>query len=211
MTESRLRDEASSREVTDRILIHEGKVWDVVSETFTYGDESLTREFIDHTGAVAVLAVDDDDRVLLIRQYRHPVGLIDWEIPAGLLDEPGESTLDAAKRELAEEADLRADEWSVLVDYATTPGSTTETIRIFLARGVSATDEPFAREGEEADIETRWVPLDEAVEAVMRGDLHNGTTIVALFTAAKLRANGKTSGRDANEPFPLRPSGPGGS
>src|SRR5699024_5294316 len=109
-----------------------------------------------------ILALDDEDRVLLIRQYRHPVRRRDWEIPAGLLDVAGEHPLATARRELAEEADLAATQWSVLAEFATSPGGSNELIRVYLARGLTEL-EPFARTEEEADIERRWVGLDAAV------------------------------------------------
>lgn len=195
-------------EIVDRTTLHRGYVWNVVSERFLLGDQVVTREFVDHTGAVAVLALDDDDRALFIKQYRHPVRTRDWELPAGLLDHPGEDPLEAAKRELAEEADLEADRWWVLQDFFTTPGGNNESIRIYVARGVRPTAEPFAREHEEAEIEPRWVSLDEAFLAVRDGRIHNPSTVIAIYAACASRGAGWADLLPADAPWSTRPSGP---
>jgi ADP-ribose pyrophosphatase len=126
--------------VTENELVYAGAVWDIRRETFDYGDGELRRDYMDHTGAVAVVAIDEHDRMLMLRQYRHPVRMREWELPAGLLDVAAEPALTCAQRELAEEADLVANDWQVLVDYSTTPGGSNEIIRVYLARGLSATD-----------------------------------------------------------------------
>lgn len=203
-----LVDEAASVEVVSHEQLHRGYVWNVVRERFAFDGETITREFVDHTGAVAVLALDDDDRVMCIRQYRHPVGLREWELPAGLLDQRGEDALDAAKRELAEETDLVARDWWVLQDLLTSPGGSSEAIRVYLARGISAAPQTFAREHEEADIEPRWVSLDEAFEAVRGGLVHNATTIIAIYAAHAARADGWRGLRPADSPWPTRPAWP---
>ncbi|MDP3208495.1 MAG: NUDIX hydrolase, partial [Rhodoglobus sp.] len=168
-----LRDELVTTAVSASERVFEGRVWDVRRETFDLDGSAITRDFVDHTGAVAVLAMDERGRVLLIKQYRHPVRARDWELPAGLLDLDGESPLAAAQRELAEEADLVAEHWQVLSEFMTSPGGSNEVVRVYLARGVAATPEAFARTEEEAGIELRWVPHDQAVDAVLRRDLQN--------------------------------------
>ncbi|MGI6879661.1 NUDIX domain-containing protein [Microbacterium sp. gxy059] len=185
-----LRDEPFDVEVSSSELVYRGYVWDVREDRFAYGDEELVRHYVDHTGAVAIVAMDDDGRILLIQQYRHPIRSRDWEIPAGLLDVEGEDPRDAARRELAEEADLEAEHWADLGTFALTPGGSTETIRIFLATGLSATPEAFAREGEEADIRLAWVPLDEAVHAVTEGRVHNAAMVLGIMLAAERRRAG---------------------
>lgn len=187
-----VRDTEREVPVHDRHTVFDGAIWSVQRETFTLEDEQLTREFVEHPGAVAVVALDEKDRVCLIRQYRHPVRSELWEIPAGLLDVPGESLADAARRELAEEADLFAAEWSVLMDHYPTPGSSSESIRIFLARGLQEipAEQRHAREAEEAHMIRRWVPLDEAVATALNGGLHNANTLIGVM-AAQLRS-GKT-------------------
>src|SRR5690606_7411271 len=150
-----------------------------------YGDDEIVREFVAHTGAVAVVALDDDGRMLLIQQYRHPIRHRDWELPAGLLDVEGENRLDAAKREPAAEADLVARDWRPLVSSWTTPGGNDEMIHIYLATGVEAAPETFSREHEEADMRLEWVPLPEVVEGVLEGRLHNGILSIGALAAAR--------------------------
>lgn len=185
-------------------LLTRGHVWDVRRDRFAYGDAELVRDYVDHTGAVAVLALDDRERVLLIRQYRHAIAQHDWEIPAGLMDVSGESPLTGAQRELVEEADLRAERWDLLLDVCTTPGGSSEAIRIYLARDLSSVEHDYVREGEEADIVTRWVPLDDAVDAVLAGDVQNAVTSNAVLAAAASRSRGWATLRDTGEPWRTR-------
>lgn len=201
MTEPLPQDEPFEPVVADRAVLHRGRVWDVTRETFDYNGDALVREVIEHPGAVAVLPLDAEDRVLLIQQYRHPVRQRLWEIPAGLLDVPGEPPLAAAQRELAEEADLVATEWQVLADFFNSPGGSNEGIRVFLARGLSATAEPFPRTEEEADMARRWVPLDAVVEAVLQGRLQSPTAAIGALAAAAARARGWAGLRDADSPW----------
>ncbi len=160
-----------------------GRVWDINRDTVAFHGGEFTREFMAHSGAVAVLAIGDDDRVLLINQYRQPIGQRDWEIPAGLLDVPGEPPLAAAQRELAEETDFVAAHWSEPLSFFSSPGGSNEQIHLFEARGLSAAPSPHERTDEEAEIVTRWVTLEEAVEAVLAGRLSNAILIVAVLTA----------------------------
>ena len=132
-----LHDEPVDAEILESDLVYSGRVWDVRSDTVRYGDGEIVRQYVDHPGAAAIVAVDQQDRVLLIQQYRHPIRHRDWEIPAGLLDIAGESPLETAKRELVEEADLTAADWEPLVSIFTTPGGNDEVVHLFLARGLS--------------------------------------------------------------------------
>lgn len=202
------RDIPESHEIIESSTPYRGWVWNLRSETLRYGDNNIQREFVDHTGAVQIIALDDDDRVLFIRQYRHPVRSRTWEIPGGLLDAPGESALEAAQRELAEEADYVATDWSVLVDFWTTPGGSSESIRVYLARGITPSAEIFEREHEEADIEIAWVPLDEAVAAILRGDLHNPSVCVGILAANESRRQNWQTLRDGDAEWPTRPEFP---
>lgn len=200
-----LADDAFSPTVTASETVYTGRVWNVKRETFRYNGDDISRDYVDHTGAVAVLALDDDGRVLLIKQYRHPVRHRDWEIPAGLLDVTGEPPLAAAKRELAEEADLEADEWNVLADFYTSPGGSDEAIRVYLARSVRPTAETFDRSDEEADIEVRWVPLDEVVDAVLARRVQNPSLIVGILAARVARESGWAQLGSSSEPWPGNP------
>ena len=182
LSQGPIRDLRDPAPVTSSERVYAGRVWDVRRDEFLLGGGSIVREYVDHPGAVAVLAIDDQDRVLLINQYRHPIGLRDWELPAGLLDVEGEPPLDTARRELAEEADLMAEHWSELITFHTSPGGSNETLRIFEARGLLPT-EAFARDQEEAEIVTRWVTLDEAADAVLEGRLTNSILIIAVLAA----------------------------
>lgn len=187
-----LRDEPHLDPVLHREVSHRGMIWDVVRETFDHGGEVLTREFVEHSGAVAVVCLDEDERVLLLRQYRHPARVREWELPAGLLDVPGEAPLSAAQRELAEEADLRAEGWEQLATHRSSPGFTDEMLTIYLATGLSAVpeDERHERTAEERDMELRWVPLAEAVDAVLAQRISNATTMIGVLTAAARLARG---------------------
>jgi 8-oxo-dGTP pyrophosphatase MutT (NUDIX family) len=176
-------DEPSTPPVTSSAVVFEGAVWDVRRETFDYGGHPVTREFVDHTGAVAVLAIDEGGRVLLIQQYRHPIRLRDWELPAGLLDIENEEPLVAAKRELEEEADLVAAEWTELVDFYSSPGGSNELIRVYRATGLTEASQAYDRVEEEADIVKRWVSLDEVVAGVLGGRLKNSILAIAVLAA----------------------------
>lgn len=183
-------DEAVAYEIADRQVVGQGRFLTLVDEVLDFNGVELHREFVEHPGAVGVIALDDEDRVLTIRQYRHPIRTRAWEAPAGLLDVAEEPLLAAAQRELAEEADLVASEWSVLLDLTTSPGMSNERVRVFLARGLSATPSAFAREDEEAEIELRWVPLDGVVRAALDGRIGNAILASGAMAAAILRDHG---------------------
>jgi 8-oxo-dGDP phosphatase len=203
-------DAPSPRRLLSSRKVYEGRIWDVVSDSFQLseqGDE-LVRDYIDHPGAVAVLPMNDAGEVLLMKQYRHPVGMDLWEIPAGLLDIEGEDFVVGAARELAEEADLLAGTWNVLADFFNSPGSSSEAIRIYLARDLSDVPhhELHVRTDEEAEIELHWTPLEDAVAAVLEGRLHNPSAVVGILAAAAARAAGFENLRPANTPWPAHPS-----
>jgi len=188
----------TGREVASHRTIHAGRVFDLVGDEVRLhpDDEApVVREYLDHPGAVAIVALRDGEageEVLLIRQYRHPVRALLWEIPAGLLDVDGEDYRAAAERELYEEADLRAARWDVLVDYFTSPGGSDESLRVYLARDVTDVDgdDRHEREDEERDMATVWVPLDDAVTAVHGGRIHNPSAVVGILATASARAHG---------------------
>ena len=167
----------------------------------------LERDVVEHPGAVHVLAFDDEERILLIRQYRHPVGRHLLELPAGLLDVDGEPASSTGARELAEEAGFAATEWHHLVDILPTPGGSDEATRVLIARGLRPTTAAgFTAIGEEADLTLSWHSLDDAVELVLGGELTNGTAAVAILAAAALRARGWSGLRPAARPWPDRPA-----
>jgi ADP-ribose pyrophosphatase len=170
------------------------------------GDVAV-REVIEHLGAVAVVALDEAGQVTLIRQYRHAVGEYLLELPAGLLDVPGESAPDTARRELFEEASLRAGTWHTLLDLRPSPGMSDEAVRVFLARDL--TDVPAAERHvgryEEVDLGPHRVPLDDAVAAALAGRIENGVAVAGLLAAAHARAAGWAPLRPADAPWPARP------
>lgn len=189
-----------------------GAVLTVRSDVLAMPDgRDAQRDFVVHPGAVAVVALRGEpgaEEVLLVRQYRHPVGQLLWELPAGLLDKPGEPASETAVRELAEEAHLAADTWGVLVDTLTSPGGSDEAVRVFLARDVrdAQPDGDFVAEGEESSMTTAWVPLSVAVDAVLGGALQNALACVGLLAADRSRAGGFSSLRPVTSPWPARPA-----
>jgi 8-oxo-dGTP pyrophosphatase MutT (NUDIX family) len=167
------------------------------------GGNDAVREYIEHPGAVAIAALDEAGRVLMIRQYRHAAGALLWELPAGLRDVAGEPLLRTAQRELLEETGHRAGDWQVLADVLSSPGCSTERVRIFLARGVTevpAAEQDYVRTDEEASLLVEWVPLDAAVRGFLAGDLHNGVTGVGILSAYAAVTSGFGALRDTGAP-----------
>jgi 8-oxo-dGDP phosphatase len=202
-----IRDEAGEWPVTDSVVLVHGKIVTLRRDTVRMPDGVLAdREVIEHPGAVAVVALDPDGRVLLIRQYRHPAAAQLWEIPAGLRDVAGEPLVETARRELLEEAGCRAADWRVLIDSLNSPGISTERLRIFLARDLTVVPEAereYVPEHEEAYLTLAWVPLDEAVDDALSGDLHNGVAILGILSAYAARGDGFAALRRADEPETL--------
>lgn len=203
-----LGDVRATPAVTASERVHEGMISDVRKDRVDLGDAGpVTREFLDHPGAAVIVAlreVDGVDHVCMIRQYRHPVRTLEWELPAGLLDIAGEPPDRAAVRELAEEVDLVAGRWDTLIDFYSSPGGSTEALRVFLARDVTDTDgDGFAREGEEAGMTALWVPLDDAYDAVLAGRVHNPGAVVGILAAWGARARGWSTLRPADAPWPF--------
>jgi len=180
-----------------------GRVIDVRTDEVSMLDGVATRDVVVHPGAVGIVVLNDEQEVLLLQQYRHPVGRLLWEPPAGLLDVAGEPALDAAKRELYEEAHLEADEWSVLVDLFTSPGMTDEAVRLFLARRPRVSErERHEGEFEEVDMPLSWVPLDTAVAAVFAGRLHNPLAVAGVLATAAAAGSDWATLRPADAPWP---------
>ncbi|MHA3835664.1 NUDIX domain-containing protein [Terrabacter sp. AAH1] len=209
-TGSDIVEEWAAEPVLESSTPFEGMIFDVVRERVDLGVGGVvTRDFVTHPGAVAILAlreVEGVDHVLLIRQYRHASGGHVWELPAGLLDVAGEPPRDAAARELAEEVDLVADEWHVLADDVTSPGAFPETVRIFLARGLSDVPEAEAhqRTAEELTLRPLWVSLDDAVDAALTGRISNSATLVGLLSAGLSKSRGWSTLRPHDAPWPAR-------
>ncbi len=193
-------------EVKSSEPIFDGAVIKVRRDLVTMpGGREALRDIVSHPGAVGVVAYDPDGRILLLLQYRHAVRGRLWELPAGLLDAPGEPASTAAKRELAEEAGLAAARWDTLVDTHTSPGMSDEAIRIFLARGITEVVDGYERVDEEADLELQWVPLDDAVDRVMGGEITNAMAVAGILAAAHARGSGFSLLRPADAPWAARP------
>ncbi|MDR2703257.1 MAG: NUDIX hydrolase [Cellulomonadaceae bacterium] len=202
----KLRDQPFCYPILEHKTVYSGRIFDLVSDTVDLGsDGTVIREYVAHPGSVAILALDKDDRVAVINQYRHPVKAILWEIPAGLLDVTGEKALTAAKRELAEEADLAANRWDLLVDFVTSPGGTNEALRVFLARDLSKTSQTFHRTEEEAEMRVEWLPLDEIVAGILAGRFRNPALVLGALAAFAARAADWAPLRATDTPWPDRP------
>lgn len=188
-----LADVEAPRPVLGRETVWEGRKFTMRSEVVDLGaGGTVVREFLGHPGSVVVLALDEDERVLMLRQYRHPVRSELWELPAGLRDEPGEPAVRTAARELAEEADVVAHRWWRLVEFLASPGCSDERVEVFLARELTPVpvDERHARHAEELDMVTAWVPLDEVAGAILAHRVHNPAAVVGVLAAVAARASG---------------------
>ncbi|MEU2394264.1 NUDIX hydrolase [Streptomyces sp. NPDC007369] len=204
-----IADTAESWETVDSRVPFRGAKTSVSSDEVRMPDGTLARrDYQVHPGSVCVLALDADGAVLVLRQYRHPVRHKLWELPAGLLDVPGENPLHAARRELYEEAHVRAGDWRVLADFFASPGGSDEAIRIFLARDLAdAEGERYAVSEEEADMEVARVPLADLVRGVLEGRLGNPglVTGVLALSAALAAPGGLDALRGPEAPWPARP------
>lgn len=168
------------------------------------GGNISAREIVEHFGAVAIVAADENNRLYLLNQWRQSAGRHLVELPAGILDIADEDPLTAAKRELVEEAGLKADKWQLLTDMYSSPGFAEEAVRIYLATGLEAVDKPEAHD-EEADMTASWVPVEDAVAMAMRGEISNGIGLAGVLLAAQVLLHGATP-REVTEPFEIRPT-----
>lgn len=202
-----LCDEPADPKVRESKVVFDGMIFDVRRDEVELGeDDTVTREYVQHPGAVVIVAlreIDGVDHIVVIRQYRHPVRTREWELPAGILDEPGEDPRTAAARELAEEVELSARRWDVLLDFYSSPGMTSEALRVFLAREVEDKhDGNFHRTGEEAGITGLWIPLDQAHTAVLAGQIHNPGAVIGILAAWGARQKDWSTLRPADSPWP---------
>lgn len=196
-------------EVRKRVELGRGRVSAFVDETIaTPSGEVITRQYLTHPGAVAVVCWDEEhDTIAVVHQYRHPVRYELVEIPAGLLDMAGEDHVAAARRELAEEAELAAGRWNVLVDITTTPGACEESLRIYLARDPRNTSRPdgFVLEGEEAHMRSEWVQREDLVAAILAGQCQSPTLVAGILALETARLSGRIGQlRPADAPWLIR-------
>jgi ADP-ribose pyrophosphatase len=178
-----LEDEPLVLPVQKTDTVYTGRIWNVVRDEFDLNGVTLTRDYVDHPGAVAVVALNELDEVLMIRQYRHAIRSVNWEIPAGLLDVPGEDPLVCGQRELAEETDYEADYWEHLATFNSTPGGSNEQTYVYVATGLGLAQHEYVRSGEEADLVKRFVPLRDAAQAAVTGKIRNQIAVTALLAA----------------------------
>lgn len=204
-----IADKPVAWDVRSTDVLATGRVSSFVNDhVVTPSGEVIDRQYVTHPGAVAVVAWDEEaDEVACLRQYRHPVRMELVEIPAGLLDAEGEDFVDAARRELAEEVELAADRWQVLVDMCTTPGACEESLRIYLARGISPASRPagFELEGEEAHMTWDWVPRAQLTAAVFEGRCQSPTLVAGIMALEAAVLSGRVEQlRAADAPWPIR-------
>ena len=170
-------------ETTSSETLHTGKIFALRKDQVRMpGGKIVPREVVEHYGAVAVLAMDDDANIPMVNQYRHPIGRRLWELPAGLLDVDSEAPHITAARELREEAGLEARAWHVLVDLDSTPGFSDESVRVYLATGLTDVGRPEAHD-EEAEMTLRWLPIAEAVRQVFTGDIVDSLAVAGILAA----------------------------
>ncbi len=201
-----VQDSLEPAELVERKTVHVGGKWRVDVETVDIAGQRVKRDIVIHPGAVAVLVLNERDEVLLIRQYRQALGMFLFETPAGLLDIPDENPLAAAKRELAEEAGVSAARWNTLVDFYNSPGGSSEAIRIYLAQEITelAHGRIVTGEAEEIELPAVWVPLSQAVDLVLGGELGNPTAVLGILAAWAWRSNPDRVLRDAHATWAAR-------
>jgi 8-oxo-dGDP phosphatase len=187
-------------ETTSSETLYTGKIFALRTDTVRMpGGRIVTREVLEHYGAVAIVAIDDDGRIPMVYQYRHPFGRRLWELPAGLLDVNREAPHLTAARELREEAGLQAKNWQVLVDLDSTPGFSDESVRVYLATGLTQIGRPEAHD-EEADMTLQWYPLAEAVSRVFSGEIVNALAVAGILAAYAVR-DGLAQPRPVDTPW----------
>ena len=192
-------------ETTSSETLYTGKIFALRRDQVRMpGGKDVIREVVEHFGAVAVVAMNDDDNILMVYQYRHPLGRRLWELPAGLLDVHGEAPHLTAARELQEEAGLQARTWRVLVDLDSTPGFSDESVRVYLATELSEVGRPDAHD-EEADMTLQWYPLAEAARKVLSGEIVNAIAVAGIL-AAHAVTTGFIQPRPVDSPWTDKPT-----
>jgi 8-oxo-dGDP phosphatase len=192
-------------ETTSSETLHTGKIFALRKDNVRMpGGKVVTREVVEHYGAVGIVAMDDDGRIPMVYQYRHPIGRRLWELPAGLLDVHGEAPHLTAARELREEAGLQAQTWQVLVDLDSTPGFSDESVRVYLATGLTDIGRPDAHD-EEADMTVKWYPITEAVQRVFSGVIVNSLAVGGILAAFAV-SKGIAEPRPVDAPWIDRPT-----
>lgn len=201
-----VRDTLEPAVLVDSETVHVGAKWRVDVQSVDIAGQRVKRDIVIHPGAVAVLVLNEHDEVLLIRQYRQPLGMFLFETPAGLLDKAAENPLVAAQRELAEEAGVQAAHWETLVDFYNSPGGSSEAIRIYLARDITELRDGriITGEAEEMELPCVWVPLEQAVDLVLGGQLGNPTAVVGVLAAWVWRSDPHRVLRGADTPWNAR-------
>lgn len=191
-------------ETTSSETLHTGKIFALRTDRVRMpGGKVVTREVVEHYGAVGVVAMDDEGNIPMVYQYRHAFGRRLWELPAGLLDVGGEEAHLTAARELREEAGLEAQNWQVLVDLDSTPGFSDESVRVYLATGLTQVDRPEAHD-EEADMTLQWYSIDDAVRRVFGGEIVNALAVSGILAAYAVR-KGLAQPRPVDAPWIDRP------
>ena len=194
-----IRDERVDFPIVNSEIKFNGRIWNVKQDTFTFGHQELTRDYIEHPGAVGVIALNELGQMLLVQQYRHPLRKLMWEPPAGLLDVPGEDPLEAAKRELLEETGYTASDWRVLFDFAPSGGGSTEQIRCYFATGLELHPEGRPTgEAEEQDMAAMWVPISEVMEGIHEGAITNSLLVAGTFALLAAMADPEAIVRNAD-------------
>lgn len=192
-------------ETTSSETLHTGKIFALRTDHVRMpGGKIAPREVVEHYGAVAIVAMDDDGNLPMVYQYRHAFGRRLWELPAGLLDVNGEAPQHTAARELREEAGLQAESWQVLVDLDSTPGFSDESVRVYLATGLTQVDRPDAHD-EEADMTLQWYSIADAVSRVFAGEIVNSLAVAGILAAHAVR-QGVAQPRPVDAPWIDKPT-----
>jgi ADP-ribose pyrophosphatase len=192
-------------ETTSSEILHVGEIFALRADRVRMpGDKIVTREVVEHYGAVAVVAMDENGRIPMVYQYRHPFGRRLLELPAGLLDVDGEAPHVSAARELREEAGLQAETWQLLVDLDSAPGFSDESVRVYLATGLTKVDQPEAHD-EEADMTVTWYPLAEVVQRIFSGEIVNSLAVAGVLAAYAV-SEGIAEPRPVDAPWTDRPT-----